>query len=58
MSMSKASKSDNLDEAKRIAARLLAMPPKPHDEMKLGRKAKAEAGKSPARKSKPEKRGE
>jgi len=41
--------SENLDVAKQIAARLLAMPPKPHDQMKLGRKAKPNVGKSPVR---------
>ncbi len=48
--MTKPPKAD-LTEAKRIAARLLAMPPKTHDEMKLGRKAKPKAGKSPAKRT-------
>ena len=35
--------SDPLDRAKKIAALLLAQPPKTHDEMKIGKKARPKA---------------
>jgi len=42
-------KKPKLDEATRqIAERMLSMPPKPHDEMKIG-KRKASRAKSPGR---------
>jgi hypothetical protein len=49
--MSKSPK-DHLTEAKRIAARMLATPPEPHDEMKQGRKAQSSAKKASAPKLK------
>jgi hypothetical protein len=46
-------KTPNLDETtRRIAERMLRMPPKPHDQMKLGR---AKRGVSPAKRKRVEK---
>jgi hypothetical protein len=43
-----------LDEASRqIAERMLQMPPKPHEEMKLGKKRKTQGSKRSQRKKKP-----
>jgi hypothetical protein len=45
------SKKPQLDEAtRRIAQRMLSMPPKPHDEMKVG-KSKPAKRKSPAKRT-------
>jgi hypothetical protein len=45
------SKKPQLDEAtRRIAERMLSMPPKPHDEMKVG-KPKPAKGKSPKKRT-------
>jgi hypothetical protein len=38
---------DHLAETRRIMAALGRMPPKPHDEMKIGRKPKPKKPKSP-----------
>jgi hypothetical protein len=46
--MSKNPKAELDETTRQIAARMLAMPPKRHDEMKIG-KAKPKRGKSPAR---------
>jgi len=42
-----ASGKDDLEEAKRIMGVLVRMPPKPHDEMKLGKRKRRPAEASP-----------
>jgi hypothetical protein len=49
------SKDKALDEAKRIMGALVRMPPKHHDEMKLG-KPRGKPGKSPRKRKAVEKR--
>jgi len=47
-------KKPDLDEnTLRIAERLLRMPPKPHEAMKLGKKPKAKRAASPTKANKP-----
>jgi hypothetical protein len=41
-------KKDELDDIKRIMGALVRMPPKPHDQMKLG-KPRGKSSKSPAK---------
>jgi hypothetical protein len=50
------SEKDALEGAKRIMGELVRMPPKPHDEMKLG-KPRGKPSKSPRAKKAPPKRG-
>jgi hypothetical protein len=45
------SEKDKLEEAKRIMGALVRMPPKPHDEMKLG-KPRGKSAAKPKRKTK------
>jgi hypothetical protein len=42
------SQDDEMDQAKRIMSALVRMPPKPHDEMKLG-KPRGKPNKSPVK---------
>jgi hypothetical protein len=49
--MTKARKLDLDDATLQIAQRMLNMPPKPHDEMKIGKGKQRKAPKKPRRKS-------
>jgi hypothetical protein len=40
---------DDLEATKRLMGALLRQPPKPHDEMKLGKKRKAKRKKKPGK---------
>jgi hypothetical protein len=52
--MAKGQQEKDPDIATKIMAVMVRMPPKPHEEMKLG-KSKGKAGSKASRKSKPEK---
>jgi hypothetical protein len=54
MARSPSDKDDGLDEARRIMGALVRMPPKPHEDMKLG-KPKTKKAKSPAKAGKAKK---
>jgi hypothetical protein len=47
---------DNMEETRRLMGALVRMPPKPHEDMKLGKARKQEPGKASKAKQKPTKR--